>query len=81
LKIVFVTKINLANPNPKPNSTTKTQPNPNPYTNNKPQPNPNPNFTTWEVAKVVHVLLNAKTLFFGTLKNYLYPGTLLDLFL
>jgi hypothetical protein len=49
------------NPNPNPN--TKPQTNPNPYPNIKPQPNPNPNFTNWEVAKEVYVLLNAKSIF------------------
>jgi hypothetical protein len=46
--------------NPNPNHNNKPQPNPNPYPNTKPQPKPNPNFTNWEVAKEVNVLLNAK---------------------
>ena len=61
------------NPNPKPN--TKPQPNPKPYPNTKPQPNSNPNFTNWEVAKEINVLLNVK-IFVCTYKNYMYPDTL-----
>ena len=45
------------------NPNNKLQPNPNPYPNNKPQPSLNSNFTNWEVAKEVNVLLNAKTYF------------------
>ena len=37
------------------------RPNPNTNLNTKPQPNSNPNFTNWEVAKEVYVLLNATT--------------------
>ena len=65
-------------PNPNPNI--KPQPNPNPHPNIKPKPDPNHNFTNWKVAKEVYVLLNAKQFVFGTYKNYMYPGTLLDLF-
>jgi hypothetical protein len=55
------------NPNTNPN--TKPQPNPNPYPNTKPQPNPNPNFTNWEVAKEVYVLLNEKKQILFVLKK------------
>jgi hypothetical protein len=51
------------NPNPNPN--TKPQLNPKPYPNTKTQPNPNPNFTNWEVAKEINVLLNVN-IFFST---------------
>ena len=69
------------NLNPNPNPNTNPQPNPNPYPNTKPQPNPNPNFTNWEVAKEVYVLLNANQKKMYLKKYYMYPGTLLDLFL
>ena len=49
--------LNIPNVNPNPNPNTNLQPNPNPYPDNKPQPNPNPNFTNWEVAKEVYVLV------------------------
>ena len=49
--------------NPNPNTNTKTQPNPKPYSNTKSQPNPNPNFTNWEVAKEINVLLHVKIFF------------------
>ena len=62
------------NPNPNPN--TKPQPNPNLNPTTKPQPSPNPNFTNWEVAKEVYVLLNAKTIFF-VLKKILVPWHLI----
>ena len=48
----------MSNPNPNPH--TKPQPNPKPYPNTKPQPKPKPNFTNWEIAKEVIVLLNVK---------------------
>ena len=64
------TDLNLSNLNPNPNPNTKPQPNPNPYPNNKLKPDPNPNFTNWEVAKVVNVLLNAKALFFWYFKKF-----------
>ena len=70
----------IPQPNPYPYPNTKPQPNPYPYPNTKPQPNPNPNFTNWEVAKEVYVLLNEKNKFCLYLKNDMYPGTLLDLF-
>ena len=62
---------------PYPNPNTKNHTNPNPYPKTKLQPNPNPNFTNWEVAKEVNVLLNAKTFLFVLQKKLSVPWHLI----